>query len=142
MRAEPLQMLYSDVEKLQRAIVAEILPTGEIVVRLDDVTEQMLVCNFLETSEKSHLILEAGDRVLVLAPGHSEEKGCVLGKIGSYRKPNRKQIVIDAEEELTIRCGKGSITIRKSGKVLIRGLEIVSHSKGANRIRGGSVHLN
>ena len=49
---------------------------------------------------------------------------------------------VEAESELTLRCGKASITLRSDGKVEIRGETIVSQAVGANRIRGGSVQLN
>jgi len=142
MRSNPLQLPYLDVETLKRATVVEILPSGELVVRLEDAAGQTRMCDFLETSLTDRPVLREGDRVLALTPENPEEKGCVLGKIGTYRKPDRKRVVLEAGEELIVRCGEGSITIRKSGKVLVKGLEIVSHAKGANRIRGGSIQLN
>ena len=51
-------------------------------------------------------------------------------------------LVLEADESLTIRCGQGSITIKESGKILIRGLDVVSHAKRCNRVRGGSIRLN
>ena len=49
---------------------------------------------------------------------------------------------LTAEREFVLRCGKASITLTRDGKVLIRGAYISSRSTGANRIKGGSVHLN
>lgn len=142
MRAKPLEMLYLEIGTLKRSTIVEILPSGEIVVRLSEANGEIFVCDFLETSTNGHPDFQEGDRVLVLPPDDLKEKGCVLGKISAYRKPNRKQVVLEADEELTIRCGKGSITIRKTGNILVKGLEIVSHAKGANRIRGASIQLN
>jgi hypothetical protein len=137
-----LELPYVDVETLRRAVIAEILHSGEIVVRVDDASGRTVRCEVLETSAQASPPLQVGDRVLVLNPDDPSEKGCVLGRIGTYKRPNRKHVVLDADEELTIRCGKGSITIRKTGKILVKGFEIVSHAKGANRIRGGSIQLN
>ena len=53
-----------------------------------------------------------------------------------------ERTTVEAETELTLRCGKASITLRSDGKVEIRGETIVSQAVGANRIRGGSVQLN
>jgi uncharacterized protein DUF6484 len=53
-----------------------------------------------------------------------------------------KTIVISAAESLTMRCGDSSITLTRDGKVVIRGIHVVSHAAGVNRIRGGAVQLN
>jgi len=55
---------------------------------------------------------------------------------------DKKRIVIDAEQEIVLRCGEASITLTSSGKVLIRGNYLLSRSAGANRIKGGSVQIN
>lgn len=47
-----------------------------------------------------------------------------------------------AKKQLTLRCGKASITLTADGKVLVKGAYISSRSTGQNRIKGGSVHLN
>ena len=142
MRASTLELPNVDVETLRRGVIVEILHSGEIGVRVGGATGRTVTCEVLETAAQTSPALQVGDRVLVLNPDNPMEKGCVLGRIGTYKRPNRKHVVLDAEEELTIRCGKGSITLRKSGKILVKGFEIVSHAKGANRIRGGSIQLN
>jgi hypothetical protein len=53
-----------------------------------------------------------------------------------------QRMVISANEQLVLRCGRASITLTKAGKVLIEGSYLLSHSSGANRIKGGSVQLN
>lgn len=52
------------------------------------------------------------------------------------------RLVVSAKEQLVLRCGKASITLTKTGKVLIQGTYLLSRSSGVNRIKGGSVHLN
>lgn len=49
---------------------------------------------------------------------------------------------IAAGEELRIECGKSSIWLRADGRVEIRGEHLVSRSRGPNKVKGGSVHLN
>lgn len=53
-----------------------------------------------------------------------------------------KNVEVIAKESITLRCGDASITLRKDGKIVIRGKHVVSHAAGVNRIRGGSVQLN
>jgi hypothetical protein len=55
---------------------------------------------------------------------------------------DRKQVIIDADEEIVLRCGEASITLTRAGKVIIRGNYLLSNSSGANRIKGGSVQIN
>jgi hypothetical protein len=52
------------------------------------------------------------------------------------------RMVVDAKQELTLRCGKASITLTKAGKVLIQGTYVSSRSLGVNRVNGGSVQIN
>jgi hypothetical protein len=52
------------------------------------------------------------------------------------------RVVLDAEQEIVLRCGKASITLTRAGKVLIRGAYLLSRSSGVNRIKGGSVQIN
>lgn len=53
-----------------------------------------------------------------------------------------ERLLVDAKQEIVLRCGKASITLTKAGKILIRGTFISSRSSGANRIKGGSVLIN
>jgi hypothetical protein len=52
------------------------------------------------------------------------------------------QVDLSAEEEVVLRCGKASITLARSGDVVIRGAYISSRASGANRVVGDTVHLN
>ncbi len=51
-------------------------------------------------------------------------------------------LTLTAKREITLRCGKASITLTNAGKVLIRGAYLLSRSSGVNRIKGGSVQIN
>lgn len=53
-----------------------------------------------------------------------------------------ERVVLAGEREVVLRCGKASITLRRDGKVVIRGVHLLSRSSGPNRIKGGSVQIN
>lgn len=53
-----------------------------------------------------------------------------------------KQVTIEAQEEIVLKCGAGSLTLRKDGKIIIKGTDLLSHASGPNRIKGGSVNIN
>jgi hypothetical protein len=53
-----------------------------------------------------------------------------------------KRVVIDGLDEIVIRCGKSSITLRRNGRIIIRGTYVETRAEGVNRIKGGSVQIN
>jgi hypothetical protein len=53
-----------------------------------------------------------------------------------------ERVVIRAENELVLTCGKGSITITKEGRIVVKGVDIVSRASQVNKIKGGVVALN
>jgi len=53
-----------------------------------------------------------------------------------------KRVVLTADKEVVLQCGKASITLTRTGKVLIKGEYVLSSSTGANKIKGGSIQLN
>jgi len=52
------------------------------------------------------------------------------------------RIVFDAEKEIELRCGTSSILMKKDGKIVIKGREIISRARETNKVRGASVLLN
>jgi hypothetical protein len=52
------------------------------------------------------------------------------------------RLIVTAKEQLVLRCGQASITLTKSGKVLIEGAYVSTRSSGVNRIKGGAVQIN
>lgn len=53
-----------------------------------------------------------------------------------------RRVVLDAQDEVVLRCGEASITLRRNGRVVIRGTYVETRSQGVNRIKGGSVQIN
>ncbi len=51
-------------------------------------------------------------------------------------------VVIEAEGELELRCGKAIIRLDATGRIDIRGGYINTHASATQRIRGGSVQIN
>lgn len=73
------------------------------------------------------------DIVTVKAPASERPKEAIV---------DGKRVALNAEEEVVLQCGEASITLTKAGKVLIEGEYISSNSRGANKIKGGSIQLN
>lgn len=55
---------------------------------------------------------------------------------------DRQRIVLSAQKEVVLRCGKASIALTVDGRVVIKGADIVSSAARTNRVRGGSVRIN
>jgi hypothetical protein len=52
------------------------------------------------------------------------------------------RVRITAKDEIVIHCGKASITLRRNGRVIIRGTHVETASSGTNRIKGSQVRVN
>ena len=50
--------------------------------------------------------------------------------------------IIEAVAELVLKCGSGSITLRRDGKIILHGTHLLSRSSGPIRIKGGHVEIN
>ena len=53
-----------------------------------------------------------------------------------------ERIIFDAKKEIVLRCGEGSVIIRKDGKIIIKGTNLVSRAKATNKIKGAAVNIN
>jgi hypothetical protein len=96
---------------------------------------------------------DLGREVALLFEGADPRLPVVIGLI---QRPERKaaarpavfaemdgeRLVLAAEKEIVLKCGKASITLTRAGKILIRGEYLLSRSSGVNHIKGGSVQLN
>lgn len=51
-------------------------------------------------------------------------------------------VKIEARNQIVLKCGKGSITITKDGRILIKGTRLVSRASETNKIKGASVSIN
>lgn len=53
-----------------------------------------------------------------------------------------KRVAIEGADEIELRCGEASITLRRNGKIIIKGTYVESSSKGVNRVKGGAIKIN
>jgi len=91
-----------------------------LLVDDDDRTQQELPeVHSLEASEPS-------------APAAAEATARVDGK----------RVHVTASDEIVLVCGEASITLRRNGRVVIRGAYVETRARGTNRIKGGNVRIN
>jgi hypothetical protein len=120
------------------------------VVALDEVT----IRDALTTRQPVVLLFENGDPSLPIIVGvvPPDPGAVLLGTLlhapsAAPAKPTEarvdgKRVVLEGAEEVVLRCGDASITLRRDGKLILRGAYIETTATGLNRIRGGSVKIN
>jgi hypothetical protein len=90
------------------------------------------------------LMFDGGDPMQPIVMGCIRGEGTALAEQPGHVEVDidGERMLVTAKEQLVLRCGTASITLTKSGKVLIQGAYVSSRSTGVNRIKGGSVQLN
>lgn len=53
-----------------------------------------------------------------------------------------ERIIFDAKKEIVMICGEGSVKMRRDGKIVIKGTNLISRAKATNKIKGASVNIN
>jgi len=156
---EVLKRTLTGELRLARGRVAGHEPDGRVRVRTGAEPGQEIACDVLTAGTGAPARFRAGDDVLIARPEPPLKPGIILGAVGPARaaaearaleaaSPGRplelrsREIVIEAGDELILRCGQASIRITRDGKIVIRGEHILSRAKGTQRIKGGSVAIN
>ena len=114
------------------------------------------IAQAIATRQGALLLFENGDSRLPIVVGLvSPEPGAAL--FASLLRPETsvrdatgtpdarlegRRVTLEGDTEVVLRCGDASITLRRDGKVILRGAYIETTAKGVNRIRGGSVKIN
>ncbi|HEX5243349.1 MAG TPA: DUF6484 domain-containing protein [Tepidisphaeraceae bacterium] len=119
---------------------------GSILIQLPTATAPATARTTVELSSS-----DIGSEVVVAFEAGDERRPIILGRIQSGAKPptqkmklsaDGQSLLLEADQEIVLRCGRSSITLTRAGKVLIRGAYLLSRSSGVNRIKGGSVQIN
>jgi hypothetical protein len=98
--------------------------------------------------------IEERQEVVVLFEAGGPERALVVGFIEPLQPDSSpaprvieadvdgKRVRVVGQDEIVLECGNASITLRRNGRVVIRGTYVETHSDGTNRIKGGQVRIN
>ena len=126
--------------RLARGVLLGIGSKGLLSVRTSG--EKEIFCDCLQNSSTA-LELKVGDAVLIGFTGMPDQLGIILGRIGHYAAPQpHSQVIIEATESLTLKCGEALVNLRADGKVMVKGEDVLIRAKGTQRIRAGNVAIN
>lgn len=88
----------------------------------------------------SPIVLGKIDSCVTQAPKMYDVELPARGK--RHIKVDGEHVVLEAKKELTLTCGKSSITLNKNGKVVIKGIDLVNRAARSNKLKGASVNIN
>jgi hypothetical protein len=103
----------------------------------------------IQTRQPAVLVFENGDASLPIVIGLIEPDTAARNETTARADlpvieadVDGRRVRLTAKDEIVLECGPASITLRRNGRVVIRGAHVESHSDGANRIKGGQVRIN
>jgi len=76
------------------------------------------------------------------APAPESQQLALTTDRGRSMELNGKVLVFEGQEEIVLRCGQGSITLRADGQIVLKGTRLTSRASQTNKIRGASVQIN
>ena len=100
------------------------------------VLRQPVVVAFEDNDRSRPLILGFIETVEPEPVAHSSGAPSVVADVDG------KRVRVTAQDEIVLQCGSASVTLRRNGRVVIRGTYVETHSDGTNRIKGGQVQIN
>lgn len=148
-----------DATSVHLATVVAITDEGDIQVQLDPggpaVVARLAVAATrdridlaITQCQQTVVVFEHGDRARPIILGFIETMQPALAAPPEETVQiieadvDGKRVRITAQDEIVLQCGPASVTLRRNGRVLIRGTYIETRSDGTNRIKGGQVQIN
>ncbi|WP_434385338.1 DUF6484 domain-containing protein [Melittangium boletus] len=127
---------------------------GPVPARMATALDAKTLRDAVERKQKVVLLFENGDPQLPFVMGLIQEPSAtplldaILENPPEPRRPptearvDGKRVIIEGQDEIVLKCGEASITLRRNGKVIVKGTYLESRATGTHRIKGGSVEIN
>lgn len=90
------------------------------------------------------LVLENGDPALPIIVGLVSDvlPRSAAGLTNESFEIYGRRVSFEGREEVVLRCGEASITLRADGQVIVKGTRVMSRASEVNKIRGATVQIN
>lgn len=129
---------FLGLQGVHRAEIIGLAPDGRAQVLIPSLGQTPLIAQSLVPVPAASVgrvaaVTMMGDEPLILG---------LVQPLAPEVEADGERLVIEARREMTLRCGKASITMTADGRVTIRGTQVLSRSDGPNRVQGASVQLN
>jgi hypothetical protein len=125
------------------SVAAKMKPTLAV---LSANVDERSVRTALDAQADVILLFEDGDVsrpiIIGLFPSAAKEVPAATAQPWIEADVDGRRIRVVAKDEIVFLCGKASITMRRNGKLIVRGTHVETNSEGTNRIKGGQVKIN
>ena len=103
----------------------------------------------IAVSETELAGLIEGAEILLVFENNDLSQAIIIGRIRDRLPSNGieisirgRRVVVDADEEVELRCGDAKLLITREGKIIVLGNDVLSRARRRNRIKGGTVNIN
>jgi hypothetical protein len=128
-------------------------PPRRCIARLALALEGDRIQAAIEAKQPAVLVFENGDEtqpivIGLIEPAAPSPELTLTDPASEHAEPHieadvdGRRVRLTAKDEIVMECGQASITLRRNGRVVIRGTHVETHSEGTNRIKGGQVRIN
>jgi Domain of unknown function (DUF6484) len=148
-----------DATSVRLATVVAVTGEGEIQVQLDPGGPAVIARLAVSaTRERIDLAITQCQQTVVVFENGDRARPIIMGFIETMQPTpaappaetvqiveadvDGKRVRVTAQDEIVLQCGSASVTLRRNGRVLIRGTYVETRSDGTNRIKGGQVQIN
>lgn len=143
------------IEGVKTGVIESINEDGEMFVDYKNNPFGQLMARSVVKIEKTDVdkavlvVFEEGDPTLPIVIGllydkpASETYECNIRKEQvDHFEVDGEKLVLNAENEIVLRCGKSSLIMKRDGKILIKGVNLINRAKEVNKVKGASVQIN
>lgn len=117
-------------------------PHGPVAARLATSATVDEINTAIAARQPAVLVFENGDLLLPILVGLVRSPVTTPDATVLEADVDGKRVRVVGKDEIVLQCGQASITLRRNGRIVVRGTYVETHSEGTNRIKGGQVQIN
>lgn len=124
---------------------------GPVEARLSAAIDDEALARAAAARQEAVLLFDGGDPrrpllVALLRSATPQLDGVLAGPLPAgpekVARLDGRSVVLDARDQIVLTCGRASLTLRRDGKIVLRGVNVVSEASEVQKLRGGKVQIN